>query len=122
MKQNETTEIGLPADKEEFAVFVWLFHRISGVLLVVLLPIQIITGVLQTTSTPAARVIRDIHALALLNIVLAFLVVFHGLYGVRAMLLDLGIKGERLLFWICTVVGSLVFLAFLVLYLVVSAP
>ena len=101
-------------------MFVWLFHRISGVLLVVLLPIQILTGVLQASSHPTARVIRDVHAHGLLNIVLAFLVIFHGVYGVRAILLDMGIKHERLLFWICTALGFVLFLGFLALLLFFS--
>jgi succinate dehydrogenase/fumarate reductase cytochrome b subunit len=102
-------------------VFVWLFHRISGVLLVVLLPLQILTGVLQATSDSTARVMRDVHAHVLLNIVLAFLVVFHGVYGVRAILLDLGVKREKLLFWICTAVGVVVFVGFLALCMTVLA-
>jgi len=102
-------------------VFVWLFHRISGVLLVVLLPLQILTGVLQASSSPAARVIRDVHAHGLLNIVLAFFVIFHGVYGVRAILLDLGVKHEGLLFWICTVLGFVLFGGFLALCLTVYA-
>ena len=100
-------------------MFVWLFHRISGLLLVILLPLQVLTGVLQATSDPTARVMRDVHAHTLLNIVLGFLVVFHGVYGVRAILLDLGLKHEKLLFWICTLVGIVLFLGFLILFITV---
>jgi succinate dehydrogenase/fumarate reductase cytochrome b subunit len=80
-----------------------------------------LTGVLQTTTGPMARVLRDVHAHTLLNIVLAFLVIFHGVYGIRALLLDLGITRERLLFWICTVVGLLLFVGFLALCITVLA-
>ena len=41
-----------------------------------------------------------------------FCVIFHGLYGLRTMILDLGRKRERLLFWSCTVLGSVLFAAF----------
>jgi succinate dehydrogenase/fumarate reductase cytochrome b subunit len=99
-------------------LFVWIFHRISGVLLVFLLAFQFSTGFLQVGSTQpeslktAAALHRHAHVLCLL----VFLLIFHGLYGLRTILLDLGLKRERLLFWICTLLGTAAFAAFLVFY------
>jgi succinate dehydrogenase/fumarate reductase cytochrome b subunit len=103
---------------EDLAVFVWLFHRVSGLLLVVLLPVQIASGIFQggATDLDTARAWGDLHAQALLNCLLAFLVIFHGLYGVRALLLDMGIKREKPLFWICTLLGAVLFGGFLFLF------
>jgi succinate dehydrogenase/fumarate reductase cytochrome b subunit len=99
-------------------VFVWLFHRISGLLLVVLLPIQLATGIFQGGSTDleTARSMADLHGHTLLNGVLAFLVIFHGLYGVRTVLLDLGVKREKLLFWVGTALGTVLFAGYIYLF------
>ena len=99
-------------------MFVWVFHRISGILLVVLLPLQLLSGVLQggTVNPDRARWMTDVHRHDFLNGLLAFLVVFHGAYGVRNILLDLGVRRERLLFWACTLSGAILFAAFLVVW------
>jgi succinate dehydrogenase cytochrome b556 subunit len=99
-------------------VFVWLFHRISGVFLIVLLAAQLFTGFFQASASNAesVRTVAALHKHAFLNVVLVFCVIFHGLYGVRTIILDLGVKQERLLFWCCTVLGSVLFVAFLICY------
>ncbi len=103
-------------------MFVWLFHRISGILLVILLPVQLITGVFQIGSgtVQVSRTMAAVHGHAFLNSLLAFLVIFHGLYGVRTILLDCGVGHEKLLFWICSVSGILLFAAFLLLSMMVA--
>jgi len=106
------------------AVFVWLFHRISGVLLLFLLVLQFFTGFLQASPTQAEslRSTAALHRHAALNCLLVFLVIFHGLYGLRTILLDFGLRRERFLFWICTVLGTVLFAVFLVFYLTQLAP
>lgn len=97
-------------------MFVWLFHRISGLLLIVLLPLQLVTGLLQAQpDVRVSRTMAEVHGQALLNGLLAFLVIFHGLYGLRAILLDCGLGRARLLFWVCTAAGCVLFGAFLLL-------
>ena len=99
-------------------MFVWIFHRISGLLLIVLLLFQFCTGFLQTSATQPGilKTATDLHRQATLNCLLVFLVIFHGLYGLRTIVLDLGLKRERLLFWSCTVLGTAGFAAFLIFY------
>jgi succinate dehydrogenase/fumarate reductase cytochrome b subunit len=99
-------------------VFVWLFHRISGALLIGLLSFQLFTGFFQASSSnlEAVKTIAALHRHVLLNCLLVFCVIFHGLYGARTIVLDFGVKKERLLFWICTILGSTLFAAFLVCY------
>ncbi len=99
-------------------MFVWMFHRISGLLLIVLLFFQLVTGFHQASSSNAesVKVVAALHKHELLVSLLVFLVIYHGLYGLRTILLDLGLKREKLLFWLCTAGGLILFLAFLVGY------
>jgi succinate dehydrogenase/fumarate reductase cytochrome b subunit len=104
--------------REDLPVFVWLFHRISGILLVVLLPLQMATGILQGGSS-GLKTANLLHGDMILNTLLAFLVIFHGLYGVRTILLDLGLKWEKQLFWVFTLLGVVLFAGFLYFFYVV---
>jgi succinate dehydrogenase hydrophobic anchor subunit len=76
------------------------------------------TGFLQTGSwnAEAVKASAALHKHALLTSLLVFLVIFHSSYGVRTILLDLGLRREKLLFWVCTVGGALLFVAFLICY------
>ena len=99
-------------------MFVWLFHRVSGLVLIVLLAGQMITGMIQTSRQhpEAAEAARSIHTHYAVVALLALVIAMHGMYGVRTILYDLGIKRERLLFWTCTVVGVLAAVAYLVVF------
>lgn len=99
-------------------MFVWIFHRISGILLIFLLSFQLFTGFFQasTSNQAAVVVLADLHKHAVLNCLMVFLFVFHSLYGIRTILMDLGLGREKLFFWCANVLGVLIFAAFLVLY------
>jgi succinate dehydrogenase cytochrome b556 subunit len=99
-------------------VFVWLVHRITGVMLVVFLFAQLVTGFFQASSSNLewVRSVAGLHKQALMSCLLVFAATFHALYGVRTILLDLGVQRERLLFWVATVLGGGVCIVFLVLY------
>jgi succinate dehydrogenase/fumarate reductase cytochrome b subunit len=104
--------------QEVCRVFVWIFHRISGLLLIFLLTLQFCTGFVQAVALPAQSIktASFLHRHVPVLFLLVFLTIFHGLYGVRTILLDLGLRRERLLFWICTLLGTAAFAAFLVFY------
>jgi succinate dehydrogenase cytochrome b556 subunit len=99
-------------------MFVWIFHRVSGVFLILLLLVQIISGFFQASLSNSAltKSMAELHRNAALNCLLVFLILFHALYGLRTILLDLGITKEKLLFWACTAVGVVFYVVFLVLY------
>ena len=99
-------------------MFVWLFHRISGVLLIFLLGFQLFTGFFQASesSSDLVKTMAGLHKHSVLNFLLVFLCTFHALYGVRTILIDLGVKHEKILFWVCTALGAVVTVVFLVLY------
>jgi len=100
-------------------VFVWIFHRISGLLLIALLSFQLFTGFFQasTSNHPLVSTFADLHRHAALNCVMVFLFVFHSLYGIRTILMDLGMGREKLLFWCANVLGLVIFAVFLLVYL-----
>jgi succinate dehydrogenase cytochrome b556 subunit len=100
-------------------VFVWVFHRVSGVLLIFLVGFQVLTGLFQssTSNSDVVKAMADLHRHAAVNCLLVFFFIFHALYGVRTIVLDLGAKCENLVFWICTVLGLVLFAAFLVFFL-----
>jgi len=99
-------------------VFVWVFHRLSGVLLIVLLSLQLATGFFQSSLSQAEWVksLAQLHRHTPVVCLTVFLLIFHALYGVRTILLDFGIGRERLLLWICNLLGLVLFGLFLTLY------
>ena len=104
-------------------MFVWLFHRISGVLLIFLLSFQLLTGFFQASKSNAelVKTLADLHKHTALNCLLVFLVIFHALYGIRTILMDLGIRRDKLLFWACTILGLVLSIAFLTLFFTLVA-
>jgi succinate dehydrogenase/fumarate reductase cytochrome b subunit len=105
-------------------VFVWIFHRLSGVLLIFLLSFQLLTGFVQASPSQAelAKTFGALHRHGVLLNLTVLLLVFHALYGVRTILLDVGVRRERLLFWCCNALGLVVFGMFVVLYFHVLQP
>ena len=99
-------------------MFVWVFHRVSGLLLIVLIGVQLFTGFVQATPSAPATIqsAAALHRHVGLVCLLVFLFIFHSFYGIRTILLDLGMRRERPLFWACTVAGLLLYVAFLVGY------
>jgi succinate dehydrogenase/fumarate reductase cytochrome b subunit len=77
------------------------------------------TGFFQASSSNAVLVktIADLHKHTAVNCLSVFLIIFHALYGIRTILIDLGVKREKLLFWVCTILGSALFAVFVVLFL-----
>ena len=104
---------------ESIIVFVWVFHRVSGILLIILLATQLATGFFQASAsnTEFVKSMADLHKHLLLNCAMVFLFIFHSLYGVRTILMDLGVRKEKLLFRACTALGVVLFLVFLGFYL-----
>jgi succinate dehydrogenase cytochrome b556 subunit len=98
-------------------VFVWVFHRVSGILLAGILALQLLTGLFQASlsSSEFVRTLAGLHKHSAFNCLLAFLVSFHACYGFRTILMDLGVKREKELFWGFTVLAAVLFGVFVVL-------
>jgi succinate dehydrogenase/fumarate reductase cytochrome b subunit len=57
-----------------------------------------------------------LHTNPFSDTLLIVLVVYHALYGLRTILFDLGLKKEKQLFWIFSVLGFVMSAALLVVY------
>jgi succinate dehydrogenase/fumarate reductase cytochrome b subunit len=57
-----------------------------------------------------------LHTNPLSDTLLIVLAVFHGLYGVRTIIMDLGARREKLLFWVFTALAAVLSAALLVIY------
>ena len=104
-------------------MFVWVFHRISGVLLIFLLALQIVSGFSKASPSMVEwiKTVGSLHEHALLNCLTVFLLIFHALYGLRTILMDLGLKAEKRLFWGFSILGAVLCVVFLVLFLTLVA-
>jgi succinate dehydrogenase/fumarate reductase cytochrome b subunit len=88
-----------------------------------LIGLQIVSGFCQTavSGSSAVRAVAELHKQPVLNGLLVFLFIFHSLYGVRTILMDIGFRREKTLFWVSTTVGTVAFAAFCVYYVAVIA-
>jgi len=97
-------------------MFVWVFHRISGLLLILLLGIKFLTSFFLMTQQQKPDWALVLHTNPFADSLLILLVVYHALYGLRTVLIDLGLRKEKLLFWIFTVLGGVMSAALLIVY------
>ena len=92
-------------------MFVWLFHRISGIALLALMTIKVATGLATAgrMGPHAQNTLGLWHQAKALDIPLLFFLLYHGFYGLRTMLLDVGVGREKTLFWATTLGASAAF-------------
>ncbi|MFQ6093765.1 MAG: hypothetical protein ACE5OR_14010 [bacterium] len=79
-------------------MFIWLFHRISGLALIALIGVKIVSGYALTGDVGAADM-AGWHTSSIIDVAILFFFSFHALYGVRTVLIDMGVRRERALFW-----------------------
>ena len=97
-------------------MFVWIFHRVSGLLLIALLGIKFLTSFFLMTKEQKPDWALVLHTNSLTDTVLIISIVFHALYGVRTVIIDLGVKKEKLLFWVFTILGVVLSALLLIIY------
>ncbi len=102
--------------KGEKAMFIWVFHRVTGLLLIGLLGIKFFTAFFLMTKTQKPDWALLLHTNPLTDTLLIVAAVTHAFYGLRTIVIDLGVRKEKLLFWIFTSLGTLVTSALLVIY------
>jgi len=97
-------------------MFVWVFHRITGVLLIVLLAIKFVTSFYLMTKGQKPDWALVLHTNPLTDTLLIISGVYHALYGLRTIILDIGLRKEKLLFWLFTVLGGVICVFLLLVY------
>lgn len=97
-------------------MFVWIFHRLSGLLLIALLGLKLLTSFFLMTKDQKPDWALVLHTNPLLDALLILSVVFHALYGLRTVIIDCGVKREKLLFWVFTALGAIISGALLAVY------
>ena len=97
-------------------MFVWLFHRISGLLLILLLGIKFLTSFFLMTKAQKPDWALVLHTNPLSDSLLIILIVFHAFYGLRTVIIDLGLRKEKLLFWVFTILGTVISAGLLIFY------
>lgn len=97
-------------------MFVWVFHRISGLLLIILLGLKFITSFFLMTKEQKPDWALVLHTNPFTDSLLIVLIVFHALYGLRTVIVDLGMRKEKLLFWVFTLLSLVISVSLLILY------
>ena len=89
-------------------MFIWLFHRISGVSLIVLIGIKVLTSYFLFTKDKKPDWALSLHRQPVLDILLLVLFAFHSVYGIRTIIMDFGYRGEKKLFWLSNLVAAVI--------------
>ncbi len=101
-------------------MFIWLFHRISGVSLLILLGIKILTGFFLFTKDKKPDWALSLHRQPLLDVLILILFTFHSIYGIRTIILDFGYKKEKQLFLLSNITAAIISLALIYMYSITS--
>jgi len=101
-------------------MFAWLFHRISGLFLIVLFGIKIFTGFFLYTKEKKPDWAILLHRQPVVDVLIFVLLAFHIAYGLKTILYDLGIRREKLLFWTSTLAGGAASILLVAIYLRVN--
>ncbi len=97
-------------------MFIWLFHRISGVTLIILFGIKILTSFFLFTKDQKPDWALSLHRHPVLDILILVLFTFHSIYGLRTVAIDLGCRKEKLLFWAANIAAGILSIALIILY------
>ena len=97
-------------------MFIWVFHRASGLLLIVLLAVKFLTSFFLMTKGQKPDWALLLHTNPLTDTFLIVAGVYHAFYGLRTVVIDLGLRKEKALFWISTALGTLVAAGLLIIY------
>jgi succinate dehydrogenase cytochrome b556 subunit len=97
-------------------MFIWIFHRISGLLLILLLGLKFVTSFFLMTKAQKPDWALVLHTNPLTDTFLIVAGVYHACYGLRTVVIDLGLRKEKLLFWVFTGLGTALTAALLLIY------
>lgn len=88
----------------------WAVQRLTSLLLLVLIPLKIYSGYASVGKLPGNSFIRLLHQNPVVDGLVLFAVIFHVGYGLRVILIELGMAARaKLLFRVVTGVGLALF-------------
>jgi succinate dehydrogenase/fumarate reductase cytochrome b subunit len=87
-------------------MFIWLFHRISGATLIVLIGIKILTGYFLLPKDNRPDWALSLHRHPVIDVLILILFTFHSIYGIRTVIIDFGYRKEKQLFWISNIAAA----------------
>jgi len=102
-------------------MFIWIIHRISGLILIALMAIKIITGygILGHLGYENIETMRKFHRNPFfVDIPIFLLFIYHAIYGLRTALIDLGLRREKLLFWVSNILGFILFIVVVYIFFI----
>ncbi|MGA2525167.1 MAG: hypothetical protein ABSF79_00920 [Smithellaceae bacterium] len=89
-------------------MFIWLFHRISGATLIVLIGIKILTGYFLLPKDNRPDWALSLHRHPVIDVLILILFTFHSIYGIRTIIIDFGYRREKQLLWISNIAAAVV--------------
>lgn len=101
-------------------MFIWLFHRISGVSLIILFGIKILTSFFLFTKENKPDWALSLHRQPVIDVLILILFTFHSIYGLRTILIDFGYRKEKRLFWLSNIVAGVISIILIYIYFIVS--
>jgi succinate dehydrogenase/fumarate reductase cytochrome b subunit len=101
-------------------MFIWLFHRISGLTLIVLIGIKILTGYFLLPKDNRPDWALSLHRHPVIDVLILILFTFHSIYGIRTVIIDFGYRKEKLLFWISNITATAVSAILIYFFVMVS--
>jgi succinate dehydrogenase/fumarate reductase cytochrome b subunit len=100
-------------------MFIWLFHRISGVSLIILFGMKIFSSFWLYTKDKKPDWALGLHRNPVLDILIIVLFTFHSMYGLRTIAIDLGYRKEKQLFWLSNACAGIISVILIFLYTLV---
>jgi len=97
-------------------VFIWLFHRISGVTLIILFGINIFSSFFLYTHDKKPDWALSLHRHPVLAVLILVLFTFHSCYGLRTIAIDLGYRKEKQLLWVANIAAATISAVLLYVY------
>ncbi len=101
-------------------MFIWLFHRISGATLIVLIGIKILTGYFLLPKDNRPDWALSLHRNPVIDVLILILFTFHSMYGIRTVIIDFGYRKEKQLLWISNIAAAAV--STILIYFFIRVP
>ncbi len=99
-------------------MFIWLFHRISGLFLIILIGVKIGTSFFLLSKDARPDWALHLHRQPVIDVLILVLFTFHSMYGLRNIVIDLGYRNEKRLFRLSNLAAVIVAASLLCLYAV----